>query len=194
MLHDRHTEITAFLASLSKVLSILQHNVIPPNVNLEIPNPAIKWKEYDLHVPLEPTELPCLDGVRPLIAMAGSGIGGSNGHVVLEGTPRNRSCFKAKTDGDCMRTILLISGGLSPRTTVSISDSVREAVEKHIEDLASLSIVLGRRSRQMSWRSYAILEPGSNPVFSTPQLVPRTPNPIVFVFSGQGPQHKDSEF
>ena len=73
---------------------------------------------------------------------------------------------------------------------------MKELVERHVEelDLASLSIVLGRRSRQMTWRSFAIGEPGSNTVFSVPHFVPRIPNSVVFIFSGQGPQHKDSKF
>ncbi|KAG2004326.1 CurK protein, variant 2 [Coprinopsis cinerea AmutBmut pab1-1] len=185
-----HTEVTAFLASLSKVLSIFERRTIPPTVNIKTLNPAIRWYTFRMRVPLLPEPLPTPSGRKPLISIAASGIGGSNGHVVLESAPpRPRlSRFPSKVD----LPTLLVCGGLSNRTATEISNDLRErAVNKHA-NLAGLSTVLGRRSRQMTWRSFAVVHPSDPPPsFSPPQLVPRHALPIAMVFSGQGTQHVD---
>ncbi|PCH36322.1 hypothetical protein WOLCODRAFT_108541 [Wolfiporia cocos MD-104 SS10] len=183
-----HTEIVAFLASLSKVLSSVERGVIPPNVNVKTLNPAIHWDEYKLKIPLGPTPLPCRKE-RPLIAMSSSGIGGSNGHVILEGPPKTEVSYKENE----LPAALLMASGLSSRTTSVFVDSLATAGEKNRDELAVLSTILGRRSKQMTYRSFAVVEPGQEkaPQFSAPQHSPRVPGPIVFVFSGQGPQHKE---
>jgi len=83
-----HLEITAFLASLCKVCSIFQSGIIPLNVNLLNPNPAIHWEDFHLRVPVSPTLLPCQSTTgSSLISLASSGIGGANGHCVVEAPP-----------------------------------------------------------------------------------------------------------
>ncbi|KAH9840995.1 thiolase-like protein [Rhodofomes roseus] len=72
-----HTEITAFLASLCKVCHIIERGVILPTVNLSVPNPAIRWEEYKMRVPVAPEKLIVRSpSGRALIAMSSSGIGG----------------------------------------------------------------------------------------------------------------------
>ncbi|KAJ7619690.1 hypothetical protein FB45DRAFT_931421 [Roridomyces roridus] len=176
-----HTEITSFLASLSKVLSIFEHGVIPPNVNLETRNPAIQWEKYRLHIPTTPTALPN-SKKQPLIAMASSGIGGSNGHVVLQGPAPLTPSPLCPNSG---RDVLLMAGGLSPRSAGLIAEQIAQ-VEA---DPRALSTMLGRRAKQMTWRSYAVVS-GTAPLhFSKPLYCGRDPRTLVFVFSGQGPQH-----
>ena len=123
-----HLESTAFLASLMKVCLIFENKMIPPNVNLVNPNPKIRWDEYRLKVALEPTPLTSQSGTRRLmVSMASSGIGGSNGHVVLESPPpqdTDHSLIKYNSP------ILFIVGGLSPRATQSISASLIDILSK----------------------------------------------------------------
>ncbi|KAJ6465896.1 putative polyketide synthase [Mycena vitilis] len=184
-----HTEITAFLASLSKVISIFNHKTIPPNVNLETLNPAIKWREYNFRVPTTATPLPCGELGRAVISMASSGIGGSNGHVVLEEAPTRMRTVEVEADGD--RPVLLMAAGLSPRSATVIADQLSHSFDIDDEN-AALSTVLGRRSKQMNWRSYAVtkLGPRVSLEFSSPQYSGRDANSVAFVFSGQGPQHE----
>ncbi|KAJ3729804.1 hypothetical protein C8R42DRAFT_637953 [Lentinula raphanica] len=123
-----HAEIASFLVSLSKVLSILQHQVIPPN-----------WSKYNIVVPQQPTALPQSSSKANLIAMTSSGIGGSNGHLVLEGP--------------------LVTKDNSYQQLENISDS-------------PLLLMAGA-------------------MFSPPRHCKRIKPSLVFVFSGQGPQHKN---
>ncbi|OJA18266.1 hypothetical protein AZE42_05820 [Rhizopogon vesiculosus] len=183
-----HLEITAFLASLCKVCSIFKSGIIPPNVNLLNPNPAIRWEDFHLRVPLTPTSLPCqsING-RSLISLTSYGIGGANGHCVVEAPPTTDS-IASFWQSDAIRTpCLLVTGGLSPRSTAAVEESLRtiEASDK----LPSIATIFGRRSRSMPWRSYAVTSSDSPYRFTEPVLASRTPRSLVFVFAGQGPQH-----
>ena len=165
--------------------------MIPPNVNLKKLNPAIKWDEFKLRVPLEPTPLSPRSGDKLMIALASSGIGGANGHVVVESPPEANNKVSRLRE----TPVLLIASGLSSRSSVTISQSIADLALRDAEMLADISIELGRRSRQMSWRSYAVFDPRSSgtPKFTVPVLKPLDKRPIVFVFSGQGPQYGDSK-
>lgn len=190
-----HLEITAFLASLSKVCSMFETGLIPPNVNLRSLNPRIKWDEYRLRVVSEVIPLTARHpSGRALVSIASSGIGGSNGHAVLEAPPR-RCDIPTPVLGE-KRPVLLTIGGLSLRSTSALCDRFIEKVHRECsEDLTALAVVSGRRTRQMNWRSIAVYTPNdqSSPAFCLPVLSPRSPGPLVFVFAGQGPQYFESE-
>ncbi|KAJ6539604.1 hypothetical protein B0H19DRAFT_1382247 [Mycena capillaripes] len=178
-----HLEITAFLASLSKVCSIFRTGLIPPTVNLLTPNPAIRWKEYNMQAPTEVTALPKRSG-RSLISMTSSGIGGSNGHVIVEAPPPSPQNPSAAPQ---IQPVLLVAGGLSPQTASAVATTLATF---DATDLRDLSTIYGRRSRQLTWRTFATWIPGQERIeFPPPTLSPKVKAPIVFVFSGQGPQH-----
>lgn len=191
---NRHTEITAFLASLCKVIGIFQSHTIPPNINLRNPNPAILWDQYNLHAPVVPTVLPIhSESGRALVSIASSGIGGSNGHCVVEEPPERPSL-----DGQSplvQGPVLLMVGALSPRATEPLSKSFYNVCKEHPNDAAALSTLLGRRIRQMTWRSFTIADPisGLGSQFTPPAFVRRNKPSVGFVFSGQGPQHLASK-
>ena len=186
----RHLESTAFLASLVKVCLILEHQLIPPNANLTTRNPKILWDRHRLHVPLEPTPLGCRsDSGRPLISLASSGIGGSNGHVVVEGAP------EVPASSGCLVLdvpILFPVGALTPKSAQSLSDSLISLLMTDSSPAAlSRAVIHSRRTRQHPWRTYFLFSPRSHqePKVAAPAMVPSIPPPVVFVFSGQGPQH-----
>lgn len=182
-----HLEITAFLASLCKVCSMFKSGIIPPNVNLLNPNPAIRWDDFHLRVASSPTVLPCQSTTgRSLVSLASSGIGGANGHCVVEGPPATNPVAPFWLSDAIHAPCLLVAGGLSPRSTTAVGETIRSIDG---ETLPLVAATFGRRSRSMPWRSYAVASSDSPPRFTEPVLAPRTPPPLVFVFSGQGPQH-----
>ncbi|KAI0944350.1 Type I Iterative Polyketide synthase (PKS) [Taiwanofungus camphoratus] len=185
-----HMETTAFLASLCKVCGIFETGLIPPNVNFKRPNPAIRWKEYKFRVPTEVEPLSHEPSRRPLVAMTSSGIGGANAHCVVEGPPS--LTYKATKFWLIEEApTLLIAGGLSPRSATVVGDTLKELISSQKESLSHTARIYGRRSRSMTWRSFAVAAEGKPVRFSEPVIMPKTVPPIVFVFSGQGPQHID---
>ncbi|KAI0068533.1 polyketide synthase, partial [Artomyces pyxidatus] len=183
-----HLEITAFLASLCKVCNILSTGIIPPNVNFTAPNPAIKWDEYRLRVPTQATKLSCRSpSGRSLIAMTSSGIGGANGHCVVESAPPSTPVRSSFWSPGTSIPSLLIAGGLSPRSAAAVAESLSSTVP--VQDAQVVARTFGRRARSMTWRTFSVVENGEMSDFPEPALAPKTPRPAVFVFSGQGPQH-----
>ncbi|KAH9833093.1 thiolase-like protein [Rhodofomes roseus] len=184
-----HTEITSFLSSLCKVCHIIKHGVIPPTVNCTIPNPAIRWAEHNMRVPVAPEELRIRSpSGRALIAMSSSGIGGANGHCVIEAHPTNTNGIPSIwTCNRSMIPSLLIAGGLSPRSASAVGETLKNIPADR--DCTRVVRALGRRARSMLWKAYSVFSEGQTPRFSEPVLVPKVAPHIVFVFSGQGPQH-----
>jgi len=171
----------------------MKTGLIPPNINFNKPNPAIFWDRYRMRVPTEVTNLNVRhNSGRPLISIASSGIGGANGHAIIEGAPTKRIMVSELAEPT---SLLLVSGGLSPRAAAQIASDLNIMISTRQNELRAISSVYWRRARQMTWRSYAIWTPGEESVsFSEPILTPRSKPPLVFVFPGQGPQHIESMF
>ena len=184
----RHLEAAAFFASLLKVCLIFEKRMILPNTNLRIPNPKIAWDRYNLKVPTDLVPLGARsDTGRSLISLASSGIGGSNGHAVLEQPPKPAySEIRVRPN----QPVVFIVGGLSPRATSEIATSLVDLL-KDDSSLEALSqaVMHARRARQMPFRTHFLYTPGTAVTVPSPVLVPKTQPPITFVFTGQGPQH-----
>jgi acyl transferase domain-containing protein len=80
-----------------------------------------------------------------------------------------------------------ILGALTPKALHSLVQSYKE----ECAGIAPLALCdhLGSRARQMPWRAYAIADSLEAAAFHEPVMVGKRPNPLVYCFSGQGPQH-----
>ena len=125
--------------------------------------------------------------------MTSSGIGGANGHCVVEGPPPPLARQTEFWMSSVKVPALLVSGGLSPRSTTALASALNNALATPNCEDAALARVFGRRARSMTWRSCAVSQAGQSATFGEPVLAPKTRPPIVFVFSGQGTQYFDSE-
>ena len=176
---------------MSKVCSIFEHKIVPPQANLHTLNLAIHWEEYKLRVPVQPEPIAArASSGNLLVSICSSGIGGVNAHAVLESFSRAE-----RRPSSSSSAALLIAGGLSPRSAATIGDDIQKLVAGlSDEEVVDYSVVYGRRARQMTWHSFAVKRPGHDSItFSQPVLAPRVKPPVVFLFSGQGPQHLHSK-
>ncbi len=188
-----HLEITSFLASLCKVCGIFETGVIPPNANFMEPNPSINWAKYRFRVPMEPEPLTHRSpNSPPLVAMTSSGIGGANGHCVIEGPPSDLPRSSPFWIENVEVPALILAGGLSPRSVVAVGENLTDILGSG--DATVLAKIYGRRSRSMVWRSFAIANHGKVSKFSEAAIAPKTKPPVVFVFSGQGTQYWQSKY
>ncbi|KAF9047970.1 hypothetical protein BDP27DRAFT_1434385 [Rhodocollybia butyracea] len=163
-----HMEITSFLASLSKVLSIFRTSKVPPQANLRRQNPAIHWDELHLRVPMETETL------IPELKMVNC----------------SSQCAALESASFPEGPVLLVAAGLSPRSAAAVGEDIASVLKSSPELTRDYSVLYGRRSRQMNWRSFALKKPGDDSMtFSAPALSPRTKPTMAFLFSGQGPQH-----
>ncbi|KAJ7799753.1 hypothetical protein B0H14DRAFT_3491310 [Mycena olivaceomarginata] len=183
-----HLEITSFLAQLSKACSLLRTGELAPQANLKTLNPAIHWVNHKIRVATTPERLVARDpSGKLLVSICSSGIGGANAHVVVEGVePAAPLPATSKTE----EPVLLIAGGLSPRSASTVGENIVEALSGSDDSVVDCSVVLGRRARSLTWRSFSVKQPGEQvQSFSAPVLRPRSATPIAFLFPGQGPQH-----
>ncbi|KAH7886699.1 hypothetical protein F5I97DRAFT_2059038 [Phlebopus sp. FC_14] len=182
-----HGEISAYMTSLTKIVLMLSHKEILPNGYFKKPSERIQFEKYNLRVPVVTEEFAAQDSQRGLVASISSfGFGGSCGHTVLrehEKRPvRSTAGFRA-AEGPFLFTM----GAL---TLKSCNTLLREYKDKHVySDLPALCEHLGRRTRQMVYRTYAVANNLDSATFPDPVMVGKRANPLVFCFSGQGPQH-----
>ena len=81
-----HLETASGVASLIKVVLMLQKGQIPPQRNFKELNPNIQSQGFNLKIPTQ--LMPWDVGNRPRIAgISGFGFGGTNAHVIVEGWP-----------------------------------------------------------------------------------------------------------
>jgi len=79
-----HTEGSAGIAAFVKACLALHHNVLPPTVFGDSPNPGLRLDERGLRLADCPQEL---SAQHTLGAVSSFGLGGSNAHAVLESAP-----------------------------------------------------------------------------------------------------------
>ncbi len=81
-----HLDAAAGLAGLTKLALSLQHGVIPRTLHFNRPNPQIDFEASPFYVLTENMRLP--QGAAPArVALSSFGIGGTNGHAILEQAP-----------------------------------------------------------------------------------------------------------
>ncbi|KIK63451.1 polyketide synthase [Collybiopsis luxurians FD-317 M1] len=195
-----HAEISAYMTSLAKVVLMLKHKQVLPNGYFETPSKKIEFEKYNLRVPINPEEFITQDPEKGLIASISSfGFGvqlpqdlvdtlfcGSM-KSVLYALLKALVPSKAHISLLWRKLTLEILGALTPKSCNTLLQEYK--TQYHNVDFPTLCEHLGRRTRQMPYRTYAISDTFESATFPEPTIVGKRPNPIVFCFSGQGPQH-----
>ncbi len=83
-----HLEGAAGISGLIKVVLCLQHKEIPPNINLDTPNPMIRFEKIPASVPSEVTPWHPVNGKPRIAGISSFGFSGTNAHVILSETPK----------------------------------------------------------------------------------------------------------
>lgn len=114
-----HSNIAAGMASLIKTTLSLYHRTLPPTINFETPNPAMSITESPFYVNTELREWPSSGDFPRRAGVSCLGIGGTNGHFILEEPPGPRESAGGE------HHILILSG------------KTKDAVERNREALAA---------------------------------------------------------
>lgn len=81
-----HLEAAAGIASLAKVVLMLQHGVVPPHLHLSELNPHIAAERLPIAVPTVPTPWPAA-GAGRIAGVSSFGLSGTNAHLIVGEAP-----------------------------------------------------------------------------------------------------------
>ncbi|MGW2162056.1 SDR family NAD(P)-dependent oxidoreductase, partial [Nonomuraea sp. NPDC001699] len=98
-----HLEGAAGLVGLLKTVLAVEKRELPPSLNFEQPNPAIRFEEWNLRVVRSAMPWP-VDADAPIVAGVSSfGLGGTNCHVVLAAAPEPAArTGRSRTEGSAV--------------------------------------------------------------------------------------------
>ncbi|SPJ84320.1 probable polyketide synthase [Fusarium torulosum] len=209
-----HLEGAAGVAGLIKGVLTLEHARIPPNINFEVANPDIDFKNWKVKVPTEMMDWP-LSGLRR-VSVNCFGFGGTNAHVIMDEAPRYMSARGLKGNHNSVETTGSVrsktdrESGFEPQLFVFSShekSGIQRVVESHVPYLKSAetndaaflqdyAYTLGCRRSNLEWK-YSVVAKSRDDLIGKLQNVDssrckrtsKNKQPkICFLFCGQGAQ------
>ncbi|MCC3496610.1 MAG: acyltransferase domain-containing protein [Microcoleus sp. PH2017_15_JOR_U_A] len=187
-----HLDTAAGVAGLIKTVQALKHQLIPPSLHFEQPNPKIDFANSPFYVNTQLSEWKA--GKSPRRAGVSSfGIGGTNAHVVLEEAPI------AEASGESRPSQLLVLSAKSSSAlnsaTANLSKYLQQNTEVNLADVA-YTLQVGRKA--FNHRRIVVCNDSQDGFTALENLDPKrvftnfpeSKNPpVVFMFSGQGSQY-----
>ncbi|MEQ8973601.1 MAG: SDR family oxidoreductase [Coleofasciculus sp. C1-SOL-03] len=186
-----HLGVAAGVAGLIKTVLSLKHQLIPPSLHFQQPNPQIDFANSPFYVNTQLSEWQ--NGKTPRRAGVSSfGIGGTNAHVILEEAP-----VVAASSSSRSRQLLLLSAkthSALETATTNLANHLKQHPQLNLADVA-YTLQVGRRG--FNHRRMVIvedIEDALQALESDPQRVFTSvtegrDRSVVFMFSGQGAQY-----
>lgn len=188
-----HLDAAAGITGLLKTVLALKHQLIPPSLNFEQPNPQIDFANSPFYVN---TKLAEWTGYTPRRAGVSSlGIGGTNAHVILEEAP------KIPESGTSRPWQLLVLSAKTQSALEAATQNLAQHLKQHSYlNLADVAHTLQVGRREFNHRRVLVcqdiedainqLQTGDGQRILT-QFQEPSDRSIVFMFPGQGAQYAD---
>ncbi|MDX6364046.1 MAG: polyketide synthase, partial [Streptomyces sp.] len=193
-----HTDAAAGVAALIKTVLTARHRLVPPQLHLGTPNPAIAWSDGPLSISAEARPLDATEDT--LFGVSAFGLSGTNAHLLLSAPPEPEPGQEASAPEQETPRVLLLSGsteaalqerardlagtldGARPLGDVLHTAAVRRT---HHEARAT---VIGANAEELRASLAELAEGNPDERTVTGTAEPRRRHRTVFVFSGQGSQ------
>jgi amino acid adenylation domain-containing protein len=188
-----HLDAAAGIAGFIKTVLTLYHQLIPPTLHYQSPNPAIDFTDTPFYI--NTALLPWPTGPHPRRAGVSSfGIGGTNAHVILEEAPT----LETQKETAPLQLLPISAKTHSALETMCLNLARHFQSQSHIllAD-AAFTLQTGRtRFRHRKALVCATLEEAcatlEHPGDSDTYVAPDSPDPsVIFMFPGQGSQYLD---
>lgn len=82
-----HLNAAAGMAGLIKVVLMLEHELVAPNLHFQSPSPRIPWEGFNVRVPTKPLPWPRRADRARIAGVSSFGLSGTNTHTVVEEAP-----------------------------------------------------------------------------------------------------------
>ena len=201
-----HLDAAAGIASLIKTVLALKHQQIPPSLHFQQPNPQIDFARSPFYVNTTLADWPTSDYPRRA-GVSSFGIGGTNVHVVLEEGPELEGTEKLEeptpknqhpetdTDIDQPTHLLVLSAKAEAALTAATINLVAYLERQPQPGLADMAYTLQVGRRPFKHRRALVCQSVSDAIEQLQDgngfthVAPESPNPVVFMFPGQGSQY-----
>jgi acyl transferase domain-containing protein/acyl carrier protein len=188
-----HTDTAAGVGGLIKTTLALKHQLIPPSLHFENPNPKIDFDNSPFYVNTQLKPWETINN-NPLRAGVSSfGIGGTNAHAILEQAPQLAPIETLKT-----AHILLLSAK-NETALNQATDNLANHLQTHShENLADIAHTLSCGRKAFNHRRMLVCENINQAVeilsnHDSSALITNNievqERPLIFMFSGQGSQY-----
>ncbi|KAK5577236.1 hypothetical protein RB653_002176 [Dictyostelium firmibasis] len=201
-----HLESAAGIASLIKVALSLKNRSLVPNIHFEKPNPLIKFDDWNIRVVTDEIKFP----TDKLITMGINcfGLSGSNCHMILSEAPINHeslvSTLTTITSPNDKKEYLI---PFSANCTISLDKYIEKLISnqsiyketilfkdfvKH-QTISKSNLIKRKVITASNWDDFLKKrnETTSSSSLTSTISAPTTSTPVIFVFTGQGPQWRD---
>lgn len=187
-----HTGAAAGVAGLIKTVFALKHQLLPPSLHFEQPNPQIDFTNSPFYVNTKLSEWKT-DGIPRYAGVSSFGIGGTNAHVILEEAPIQ------ELSGESRPWQLLIISAKTQSALDTASLNLATHLEQHSDlNIADVAYTLSKGRHAFRQRRMLVCQNINeaitalhtrNPkhVFTHAQTSEK--QTVVFMFSGQGAQY-----
>jgi phthiocerol/phenolphthiocerol synthesis type-I polyketide synthase E len=187
-----HLDTAAGVAGLIKTVQALKHQLIPPSLHFEQPNPKIDFANSPFYVNTQLSEWKAERSPRRA-GVSSFGIGGTNAHVVLEEAPLVEASGQSRPS-----QLLVISAKTSSAldsATANLNNYLQQNTEVNLADVA-YTLQVGRKA--FNHRRIVVCNDSQDGLTALDNLdsqrvftnFQESKNPpVVFMFSGQGSQY-----
>jgi polyketide synthase 12 len=209
-----HTQAAAGAAGMIKMIAALNHDSLPPTLNVDRPSPHIDWSAGSVRLLTEPVPWPVTDHPRTA-AVSSFGISGTNAHLILQQAPTpppapaDTQPPAGQTDGVEFGLSMWPVSARTPAALYAQADRLHQHLVGHPDlDLTDVAYSLGRSRAHHSYRAVitapvASADPGEGLLDALHALRTGQPHPqltrhqylahlrgkTVFVLPGQGGQY-----
>jgi len=187
-----HLGAAAGVTGLIKTVLALKHQMIPPSLHFEQPNPQIDFANSPFYVNTKLFDWQAGEHPRR-VGVSSFGIGGTNAHVILEEAPPNEAAKRSRP-----WQVLALSAKTRSALETATANLAGHLTQHPDVDLADVAYTLqmGRRAfshRRMlvchGWEDAQTALQACNPERVFTDVQESRDRPVIFMFPGQGAQY-----
>jgi acyl transferase domain-containing protein/acyl carrier protein len=195
-----HLDAAAGVAGLMKTVLALKHQMIPPSLHFEHPNPRIDFANSPFYVNAALSEWKT-NGTPRRAGVSSFGIGGTNAHVVLEEAPQRAASSESRQKAGTRHRpyeLLVFSAKTSTALETATANLV-EHLQKHADlNLADVAYTLAVGRKRFNHRRILVCQGVEDAVTALGTSDPKrvltafresAHPPVAFMFPGQGTQY-----
>jgi malonyl CoA-acyl carrier protein transacylase len=196
-----HTEATAGLAGLLKIVLAMQHNYIPPHLHFKALNPHISLDKIPARIPVEGIPWENQQNKPRLAGVSSFGFSGTNAHIILQEPPRSplpkqipeRShhllTLSARSDEALRELAQAYVTYFKEQSAPSLGDLCFTAHTGRTHFDHRLALVAESTAQICEELETFIAEQEESPILMYGQIPEQSAPKIAFLFTGQGAQY-----